>query len=173
MSASIDMTSAQVRRRVQKLVRAFLTHRDPDQEDVVQTVMVELFTSRARYRGDCSLQSWIHAVARRTVCKYIRRRALERRVFRALDDTGQLDFHDTSDTERTVTARSALRQAAGLVGAIEPEKARALILHSGGYDLVEIAHLLGVSIAAAQTRVSRARRELRKRVVDDLERAPC
>jgi RNA polymerase sigma-70 factor (ECF subfamily) len=46
---------------------------------------------------------------------------------------------------------------------MNPDRARAVLLHDAlGYDLSEICALTGATYAAAQTRVSRGRRELRR-----------
>jgi DNA-directed RNA polymerase specialized sigma24 family protein len=52
--------------------------------------------------------------------------------------------------------------------AMNQDKAMALVLHDVlGHELVEIAAMLGVSTAAAQSRLVRARREFLERVATD------
>jgi DNA-directed RNA polymerase specialized sigma24 family protein len=58
------------------------------------------------------------------------------------------------------------------LGALEPDKASTLLLHQAfGYSLKEIARMMNVSIAAAQGRLTRARKELLARLGDDPELA--
>jgi RNA polymerase sigma-70 factor (ECF subfamily) len=44
---------------------------------------------------------------------------------------------------------------------MDPDRVTAMLLSAMGYDLVAIAGLTGKSVAAAQSRLSRGRRELR------------
>jgi len=48
---------------------------------------------------------------------------------------------------------------------MNPERAQVLLLHEvNGLELAEIAAALGISVMAAQSRLSRGRRELRARL---------
>ena len=51
---------------------------------------------------------------------------------------------------------------------MNPQRAEALVLHDVlGHDLAEVSALLGVSIAAAQSRLVRGRSELKQRLDAD------
>jgi RNA polymerase sigma-70 factor (ECF subfamily) len=51
---------------------------------------------------------------------------------------------------------------------MKPERASAVILHDvNGLELKELAAVMGVSVAAAQSRLSRGRRELDELVTKD------
>jgi RNA polymerase sigma-70 factor (ECF subfamily) len=54
---------------------------------------------------------------------------------------------------------------------MDPHRVAALLLNAMGYELAEIAALTGTSVAAAQSRLSRGRRELRARL-EGLESPP-
>jgi RNA polymerase sigma-70 factor (ECF subfamily) len=108
-------------------------------------------------------------ITARLISKHIRRRKFERRVF------GALDAHllaGTSRSMRQATLRSTVRRVLAHLNAIDKGKAWAFVLHDVyGYDLREIAKITDVSVAAAQARLVRGRREVHELIADDPELA--
>ncbi len=133
--------------------------------------MIELVFTIDRYRGDCSLDSWISTLSAHVVYKQIRRRVIERRIFDGvLVET--LQTTSRSDVGREAQMRDTLDRVAGHLRGIEEGKAWTYVLHDVcGYDLKEIAQITQVSVAAAQTRLVRGRRELEERMASDPELA--
>jgi RNA polymerase sigma-70 factor (ECF subfamily) len=153
--------------------RAFgrvLGGRDRDHEELAQNTMIELVRSIDRFRGECSLDTWVSRIAAHIAYKAIRRRKLERRVFESradLDDALAPHDLDRSSIDRSVIAR--IREH---LAAMDDAKSWTILLHDVcGYDLREIAAITEVSVAAAQTRLSRGRRELHERLEADPELA--
>jgi RNA polymerase sigma-70 factor (ECF subfamily) len=144
---------------------------DRDHEDLAQAAMIEIVFGIERFRGDCPLDAWLSTVTAHVVYKHLRRRQTERRIFGALDPT------EDEPRSRTQPAReAAMRSVVGHVRqhleAMDPQKALAFVLHDVcGYDLREIAQITNSSVAAAQTRLSRGRRELHERIAADPELA--
>jgi RNA polymerase sigma-70 factor (ECF subfamily) len=160
-----------VRPQVDRTIRRLLGAGDVDHEDLVQLTMIEIVQSIDRFRGDCSLDGWVSTVAAHVVYKHIRRRRTERRLFGNVDADDAMPA-STACVGREAQARSMLRRVLNHIGAIEEAKAWAYVLHDVcGYDLKEIAQITGVSVAAAQTRLVRGRREVHERIAADPELA--
>jgi SAM-dependent methyltransferase len=122
--------------------------------------------------SDCSLDHWTSMITARLIYKHIRRRKFERRVFSALDAGLLARTRSTSRAAREATLRSTARRALAHLNAMDDGKASAFLLHDVyGYDLREIAEITDVSVAAAQARLVRGRREVHVRIVNDPELA--
>jgi RNA polymerase sigma-70 factor (ECF subfamily) len=130
--------------------------------------MIELVFSVDRYRGECSLNAWTSIVTAHVVYKHLRRRQLERTIFDR-SFAGE-DVPAPQHPDRATDARQMATRIARHLEAIDPAKAWAFVLHDvHGYDMRETAAIMEVSVAAAQTRLSRGRRELHERIQNDRE----
>ncbi len=157
---------------VDRTVARLLGRRDVDHEDLSQLALIEIVYGIDLFRGECSLDSWCSAISAHVVYKHIRRRQIERRIFEMGD--GLLDDAPASRSDgRDLSIRSTMRRVHAHLATIEENKAWTYLLHDVfGYDLREIAKITGVTMAAAQTRLTRGRRELHERIAADPELAP-
>jgi RNA polymerase sigma-70 factor (ECF subfamily) len=161
-----------VRSQVDRTVHRLLGGRDSDHEDIAQLAMIELVSTIDRYRGDCSLDSWTGTITAHVVYKHIRRRKTERRIFGALDADLLAQTRSSSRLGREAIVRNLVHRVRGHLEKMDESKAWTFVLHDVcGHDLREIAHITGVSVAAAQTRLVRGRREMHERIADDPELA--
>lgn len=157
-----------VRPQVAATVGRMLGARDRDFEDIVQLSMVELVRSVHRFRGECALDSWVSRVTAYVVCKQIRRRRVESGIFASVP----VDAEDEGRSGRALVARSLLERVRAHLAELGEGKALAFLLHDVcGFDLREAAEILGISVAAAQKRLVRGRREVRERLAEDPELA--
>ena len=154
---------------VDRTVRRLLGRLDRDGEDLVQLGLIQLIESVKAYRGEGALDAWVSTVSANVVYKHIRRRRLERTIFAAaVEDEAELPMAARSSGTDATSLREALRQIADHLGAMREDRSWAFLLHDVcGYSLDEVAHICGISAAAAQSRLVRGRREIHERIAAD------
>jgi RNA polymerase sigma-70 factor (ECF subfamily) len=111
----------------------------------------------------------VAALTARIVFKHLRRRQTGRRLFGALE---REDAPPASGVGSDPLVRNLMQHAARHLQSMDPNRAWAFFLHDVlGYDLRELAQILGISVSAAQSRLVRGRRELHGRFAGDPELA--
>jgi RNA polymerase sigma-70 factor (ECF subfamily) len=150
------------------LVR-ILGRREQDHDDLVQSVFEQILVAlnKDHWVGAGALRGWAAAIACNLGLNALRSRVRERRIVdRARDaDVEARRTGSLVDAEREASARSELAQVCEELAAMNREKATAVLLYDVfGHDLAEVAALTGVSVAAAQSRLVRGRRELQDRL---------
>jgi len=171
---------------VQASLRRILRSTGPDYEDLVQASferILKTLTERA-LKSPYNLPGWASAVATHVALDALRRRVREQRLFARLS-LGPLSGdaeHDvqrapareqgpSSDPERSLAARADLLRLQTILGAMNPKHTDVLVLHDVlGHELTAIADLTGLSVAAAQSRLVRGRKELLRRAQKDQAR---
>lgn len=160
---------ARIRPVVARAVGRLLGRQDSDFDDLVQHALIEIMRSLARFRGECSLDAWCARIAARAVWNEIRRRKVERRIFEGPLDA---ELPNSTDVHNATETRVSLERVRAHLAAIDSDRAWTFMLHDVcGYDLQEIAEITNVTVAAAQSRLSRGRRELHARIAGDPELA--
>jgi RNA polymerase sigma-70 factor, ECF subfamily len=157
---------------IDRTLRRLLGVHDADYDDMVQNSLIELVRAVHGFRGEGSLDGWVSTVTSRVVYKHIRERRAQRQVFDAtvLDEVTFVPPFDDAASE--VEARDILNRVRQHLEAIDEKKAWTYFLHDVlGYALEEIAQIMDVTVAAAQTRLVRGRRELEERLAADEELA--
>jgi RNA polymerase sigma-70 factor (ECF subfamily) len=152
---------------VDRSIYRVLGRRDRDHDDIAQIAMIALIDSIERFRGDCPLDGFISTVTAHTTFKHLRRRKTEARIFAPEEASVGTEARELNG-ERKSTFRTAVTRIREHLEHLEPNKAWTFLLHHVcGYDLREIADITEVSVAAAQQRLSRGRRELLARLQQD------
>ena len=150
-----------------------LGRRDEAHDDLVQAAFeqIVLTLQKRRFARACSLASWASSVTTHIAFNVLRSRTRERRVV----DRGRDGSHEANsksawtDIEREASARQMLHRVRSHLAEMNKNYATTLFLHDVmGHELSEIAVLTDVSVAAAQSRLVRARKELRRRLTSDL-----
>jgi RNA polymerase sigma-70 factor (ECF subfamily) len=166
--------------RLRGLVEATLTRlvgaADAERDDLIQQSHERILASVAsrRFAGACSLATWARLITEHVVIDALRSRARERRVF---DDT-RADSDAAANLpvpgplpDELVDLRREIARAREGLGSVLPQRAEAFVLHDVlGFDLSEMAGMLEISAAAAQSRLVRGRRDLHARLGVGAER---
>ena len=156
-----------VHRVVDRTLRRLLKASESDYEDLLQITFERIIRTliERRFRGACNLSTWAAAIASRVGIDAFRSKLRTRDVFdakRSADDGVVLLGHSL---ERQLEARSEVEQLQSILAVMDPRQAETVVLHDlFGHELSEIAVLMGVSVAAAQSRLARGRKDLLRRV---------
>lgn len=152
---------------VERALYRVLQQRGNDFEDLVQITFERIVRTlvERRFSAQCSLTTWASAIATNVAIDSVRARVRERRVFAS--DSVDLADRELSlrgmGTDR-IEVRAEVSRLQSVLAQMNPGQAEAVILHDVmGHDLAEVAVIAGVSVAAAQSRLVRGRKEFMRR----------
>ena len=151
--------------------------RDPGEAaDVTQDIFVKVFRNIGRFRGQCSLKTWIFKIGFREILNRIR---WSRRRFR--QSTVPFEQHSESangespppqiaDCGLTPEAALERRERADAIQQalwkLSSEHRSIVVLRDiQGFSYSEISEILGVSTGTVKSRLARARTDLKKRLM--------
>lgn len=141
--------------------------REPDHEDLVQAAFeqIVLTLSRQSFARACSLKTWASTVTSHVGFNALRSRRRERAVLDRQIEAEPESAASAADIERQAAARAELERMRDQLIAMKSEHAQTVFLHDVlGHELAEIALMTDVSVAAAQSRLVRGRKELYRRM---------
>ena len=145
-------------RRYERRVRGVLARLLDDQRDVeeaAQDVFVQAWRHLDRYRAEAAPFTWLYRIAVNEALMRLRRKRLP---VGALDDAAESAVVPESDPA-TAAEREFLLER---VRALSIEYRAPLVLRDlEGLSNEEVARILGISLAAAKSRIHRARMQIR------------
>jgi RNA polymerase sigma-70 factor (ECF subfamily) len=136
--------------------------------EVTSDVFLEVWTNAANFRGESKISTWIFGIARFKCMEAIRltRRFKRSRVISTKDEVIS-QVPNSYDSGTNMDARQELRRVVVLMERLPEEQRLALEMTVlGGLPLEEVARRLEISRGTVKTRVSRARRALRRMLGD-------
>jgi RNA polymerase sigma-70 factor (ECF subfamily) len=156
---------------VERSLYRILQQRSSDFEDLVQVTFERIVRTLVdrRFAAQCSLSTWASAIASNVAIDAVRARIRERKMF-AGEPLDSADNHHSSRQSGTdrLEHRAELLRIQRVLSQMNQGQAEALYLHDVlGHDLTEIAEITGVSVAAAQSRLVRGRKEFLRRAKRD------
>lgn len=141
---------------------------DDDADDLVQDVLITIFTKLGTLRDPALFDAWVACITTNKIRQAIRQRSRKRRVLgtwhAVQDDTYRTDFDG-----RVVASR-----AMSVLDSLSPDERALLIAHwfaAGSAD--HIAERRGYSISTLQRRIRRAQARFEKLARRDASLAKC
>lgn len=128
-------------------------------DDALQEAYVNAYRALPRFRGECSVGTWLYRIAYNACLDELRRR----RPAVALDSV-----YETADERPGPAERAAVRQGlAAALAALSPEdRVAVLLVDAWGFDYLAAARVLGMPAGTLASRLHRARAALRERLGD-------
>ena len=148
---------------VTRVVRRTLGAADLEAEDICQAVLERLLAARAEDVPTDRVAAWAGGVARNVAIDALRARVRDRRTVVHGEDESAAAYG--VDPERLTLARERLLRYASAVASLGGGQAEVVYMHDVlGHDLGEIAAVLAITTAAAQSRLVRGRRHIAERL---------
>jgi RNA polymerase sigma-70 factor, ECF subfamily len=134
-----------------------------DVEDLVQETLLIAWRQRSGFQGESSFETWVLAIAKNRVRRRFRG---DRRREDAVDALAALAALESEDLPEDVLRAEELgRHVRRALGEIDEGHVRVLVLrYVEGWTVARIATELGESEKAVESRLTRAREGLRKRL---------
>jgi RNA polymerase sigma-70 factor (ECF subfamily) len=141
--------------------------RDPEEAaDVVQDAILRLERSRPRFRGECSLSTYLYRIVLNLSFKTLRRRLVRLRLRHLLPGGAGRDPHPTPE-HLASCAEQTRRLLASLEELPPRQRAAFLLRHSHGLPVAEVAAVLQISEGTVKTHLVRAMERLRRALRED------
>ena len=161
-------------KRIVTLCR-YLLGNAADADDAAQDVFVKAFKNLKNFRPEAALYTWLYRIAVNT-CIDHRRRPFFLSLFRA-DDAGEgadaavpaLRSEEPSP-EQVVESQQAAEEIQRALKKLSPKLRAAIVLKEiEGLRYEEIGEVLEISLGTVKSRISRAREELKRALIDGRE----
>lgn len=154
---------AEVVRRYEHRVRAVLLRLlddDRDVEEATQDCFVQAWRNLDRFRGDAAVFTWLYRIA---VNEALARRRRKRPPTTHIDETSAVAESTAHDAAESGELEAFLAER---IRALDPDYRAPLVLRDViGLTNQEVADVLELSLAAAKSRIHRARMQIRQELV--------
>jgi len=128
--------------------------------DLEQEVLLNLWRSLPRFRGDASLRTWMYRVAHNTASRHVR--TALRHPMPATDEQAVARHASAGpDPEAKVETSIARARLRACIGRLRPLDRQLILLYLEDLHQADIAEITGLSRANVSTRVGRIKAELK------------
>ena len=163
----LDAFAGIVQRHEQRLRLVLLRILDDtrDVEESVQDAFVQAWRNLDRYRGDAALFTWLYRIGVNAALARARRRVPPTVELQAVEGQASSSADSALRPEAAAEAGELRARIVAALAALPFEYREAVVLRDvAGLSNQEVAAALGVSLAAAKSRIHRGRLQLRDRL---------
>lgn len=152
-------------RRVYNLALGY-TGRHHDAEEIAQTVFVKVWKALPQFRGASAFSTWLYRLTLNACTDHYRRERKHREDL-SLDDPDLAPIRDAAPSPEEIVIQreeeAILRKALAEL----PEQHRVILIlrEMDGLDYQEIAQVLELQVGTVKSRLTRARRALREKLL--------
>jgi RNA polymerase sigma-70 factor, ECF subfamily len=147
-----------------KIARAY-TVNVADKEDLINDIVLELWRSFKRFKGDSKVSTWIYRVALNTSMNYKRKKEKDKLFFP--DDLNQFEnrqlINDPPDSSNSEILYQCIDELSQLNKAI-------ILLYLDGNSHDEISEITGISKTNVGTRISRIKEQIKNLATTKIEK---
>lgn len=167
---------ARYERKVYTIAYRFMGNHE-DASDLAQEAFLKAYQSINKFRGDSSFATWISRIVV-NVCKDELRKN-KRNLQISLDEqvwleegTVEKQVKDTRPTPEQIYEQNELKDyLQSLISGLTPEYRMVIVLRDiQGYSYEEIAQILDCSLGTVKSRLNRARKLLREKIISEQKR---
>lgn len=136
-------------------------YQDDIAEEVTQESFYQAFISLSRFRGECSIKSWLCQIAKNTYYKYLKTHAKETYL--------EEELHPEEETISTVVEKKQIASHIRKVIADLDERSQRIVEYRlfDEKSYREIGELVGIREATAKVLFSRAKVKIRERLKEE------
>ena len=139
-----------------------------DGEDVCQDVVIEIFQSISKFKGDSQLSTWIYRIAITKSLEFLRKKNRKKRFgfFQSLTGQGDYELNQPANFDHPGIQLENKELSRFLFAAIEklPERQKvAFLLHkTENLSYADIAEVMEISVSSVESLLFRAKQGLQK-----------
>lgn len=126
--------------------------------DLVQMMHVELWKSLQHFDGRCSQKTWVYRVIHNVAASYVRQEARRNTPLLGVEEID--DFPAETDMYSNAEKRDALAKLYAWIRRLKMPDRQILLLYLEDVPTSEISEMLGLSVGAVSTRISRLKSKL-------------
>jgi RNA polymerase sigma-70 factor (ECF subfamily) len=127
-------------------------------EDLTQEIFIKLYKSMTKFKGNCSLKTWIFNIARRTIYDWYR----TKKSFLNIDDFSNTLINN-KNPEDIVEDNEELRNLIDALKALKKEQRLVILLRKyHGFSIKETSEIMGYSEGKVKTILHRGIKNLRE-----------
>jgi RNA polymerase sigma-70 factor (ECF subfamily) len=146
-----------------RLVLVRILHDERDVEEAVQDAFVQAWRSLERYRGEAALFTWLYRIGVNAALARVRRRGPTLVELGSLESRAGPQPEGDARPDTAAEAGDIRKRLVEALGELPFEYREAVVLRDvAGLSNEEVAAAVGISLAAAKSRIHRGRLQLRE-----------